>query len=123
MKYNHKGYTPERGDIVWIKFAPSSGRKIYKRRPGIVVSIFESNALTGFVTVCPITTTKRAGQIIVESKEDKVKGYVIPEQITSFDFIQGKRDIRYADQASSATLGKLSLRLYGLFGFEFIFEN
>ena len=33
-----KGYVPERGDVVWIDFAPQSGHEQAGRRPGLVVS-------------------------------------------------------------------------------------
>jgi len=31
-------YIPERGDIIWLNFDPSSGREIIKRRPAYVIS-------------------------------------------------------------------------------------
>ena len=71
------------------KFYPSSGKKIQKRRPAVVVSRKEFNRVTGFCVCGPITSTTRKfpSEVKIENKE--VHGYLLTEQLRSFDFISG----------------------------------
>src|SRR5699024_9893825 len=48
-----------RGDIVLINFNPQSGKEIKGNRYAIILSPNLFNANTGFVSLCPITNTKR----------------------------------------------------------------
>lgn len=57
MTVESNDYTPKQGDIIIINFDPSSGREIKKKRPAIVVSTDNYSVVTGFVAVCPITST------------------------------------------------------------------
>ncbi|WP_443093797.1 type II toxin-antitoxin system PemK/MazF family toxin [Lentilactobacillus rapi] len=47
------------GKVIWFDFDLSVGREIKKRRPAIVASSDAFNLQTGFVTICPITSTIR----------------------------------------------------------------
>lgn len=83
---------PKQKEIVWINFNPSSGKEIQKRRPAVVVSRTEFNRATGFCVCCPITSTTRKfpSEVKIENKE--VNGYLLTEQLRSFDYIS--RDIQ-----------------------------
>lgn len=122
MSYSYHGYIPKQGDLVWINFDPGDGREIQKRRPAIVLSIVEFNSTTGFVALCPITSTKRDGYIKVESKNEKIKGFIDPGQIRSVDYIQSKRRIEYVDQATLKVIGLVGRRVFDMLGFDELFE-
>lgn len=82
-----KLYIPDKGDIVWIDFDPSSGREIQKRRPGVVVSKYNFNKSTWFAVICPITSTQIHNQTRFSlSSEYKTQGQVVIPQLKSFDF-------------------------------------
>ena len=59
-------YIPDRGDIIYIDFDPASGREIQKRRPALVMSAQLLSRQTGFVLVCPITSTRRGNNAEVD---------------------------------------------------------
>lgn len=93
MKSN---YIPQKQDIIWIDFDPSSGREIQKRRPALVVSSDNYIKQTGFVAVCPITHGQaklKAKGLLVEVISEKVDGFVNPFQLHTFDF-----KARYAEK-------------------------
>lgn len=62
----------DRGDIVLINFDPQSGKEITGNRYAIVLSPNLFNANTGFVSLCPITNTKRGFGYEVAIPEDEV---------------------------------------------------
>lgn len=49
-------YVPERGDAVWLTFAPTEGREQAGRRPALVLSPAAYNGRTGLMLACPITS-------------------------------------------------------------------
>ena len=54
-------YVPDRGDLVWLEFAPQAGSEQRVRRPALVLSPKTYNGKVGLALFCPITS--------------KVKGY------------------------------------------------
>jgi mRNA interferase MazF len=54
-------YTPEAGDIVWLRFNPQAGHEQAGHRPAVVMSPASYNGKTGLMLCCPMTT--------------KIKGY------------------------------------------------
>lgn len=82
-------YIPQKQDIIWIDFDPSSGREIQKRRPAVVISSDNYNRQTGFVAVCPITHGQKKLQekgLLVPVESPKVDGFVNPFQLHTFDY-------------------------------------
>jgi mRNA interferase MazF len=51
-----RGFVPERGNIVWLSFAPQLGRDQAGRRPALVLSPRRYNERVGLALVCPITS-------------------------------------------------------------------
>jgi len=49
-------YIPERGDIVWLNFNPSSGHEQKGKRPAVVISPKKYNEKIGLGLFCPITS-------------------------------------------------------------------
>ncbi len=62
----------DRGDIVLINFNPQSGKEITGNRYALILSPNLFNANTGFVSVCPITNTKRDFGYEVDIPDSKV---------------------------------------------------
>lgn len=78
------GYTPDRGDVVWITFSPHAGHEQGGRRPAIVLSPARYNGPSGLALVCPITS--------------KVKGYPFEVALPGTGIIRG---VALADQVKS----------------------
>ncbi len=91
-------YTPDKGDIVWLDFDPSSGNEIMKRRPAFVVSRKAFNEHTGMAVVAPITTTIRNTRLeVILPERLKTKGSILVYQFKSLDFAQ--RQVKFIEQA------------------------
>ena len=99
-------YIPDKGDIVWLNFEPSSGKEITKRRPAFVISRKAFNEHTGFAIVAPITSTVRGIRLEVELEGVKTAGAVLIYQMKSLDF--ENRDIELIEKALPATINKVT---------------
>jgi len=85
-----------RGDIVLINFNPQSGKEITGNRYAVVLSPNLFNANTGFVSLCPITNTKRGfgyevdipeSKVLIQKKEQQVylTGVILTHQLKNLD--------------------------------------
>ena len=91
-------YTPDKGDIVWLDFDPSSGNEIMKRRPAFVISRKAFNEHTGMAITAPITTTIRNTRLEVTLPEGtKTQGSILVYQLESLDFAQ--RQVKFIEKA------------------------
>lgn len=80
-------YIPDKGDIIYLDFNPSSGKEIMKRRPAFVISRKAFNEHTGFAIVAPITSTIRNMKLEVVLPDIlSVHGAVLVHQVRSLDF-------------------------------------
>ena len=80
-------YIPRKGDLIALTFDPQSGHEQRGRRPALVVSNDLFNKHTGLCIACPITSTRRDYPFHVAVPPDEgVTGYVMVEQVKSFDF-------------------------------------
>ncbi|TCP18035.1 mRNA interferase MazF [Scopulibacillus darangshiensis] len=78
---------PDRGDLVYLDFDPQSGHEQAGRRPGIVLSPKEFNAVTGFIAICPITNTTRGWGFEIALPSDLVfQGVILTDQVKSLDW-------------------------------------
>lgn len=86
----------DRGDIVLINFNPQSGKEITGNRYAVVLSPNLFNANTGFVSLCPITNTKRGfgyevdipnSEVIIQKKEGQayLSGVIMTHQLKNLD--------------------------------------
>lgn len=86
----------DRGDIVLINFNPQSGKEITGNRYAVVLSPNLFNANTGFVSLCPITNTKRGFgyevdipefKVMIQKKEQQVylTGVILTHQLKNLD--------------------------------------
>ncbi|MFV0557849.1 MAG: type II toxin-antitoxin system PemK/MazF family toxin [Enterococcus sp.] len=117
MVRNINGYTPNQGDIIIINFNPSVGTEIQKKRPAIVTSSNQYNAVTGMVAVCPITSTKKDHFIPLDNSH-KTKGYVNPLQVKTLDYTDQRRAVRFIERATSTELGEVLQIVKMIFDFD-----
>ena len=98
-----KAYLPRKGDFVAVTFDPQSGHEQKGRRPALVVSITLFNKHTGLAIVCPLTNTDRGFPFhVAVTKDPKVSGFVMVEQVKSIDF--RARDAKRIGKASDRVL-------------------
>ena len=100
-------YIPDKGDIVWFDFDPSTGKEIMKRRPAFVISRKAFNQHTGFAIVAPITSTIRGMKLeVVLPDETSTNGAVLVHQIKSLDF--ENRDVELIEKAPEVVVEKVT---------------
>lgn len=86
----------DKGDIVLINFEPQSGKEIKGNRYALILSPNLFNANTGFVSLCPITNTKRGfgyeveipeSMVTIQKKdgEDYLTGVILTHQLKNLD--------------------------------------
>jgi len=122
MGYNIHGYTPRQGDIIWVKFDPSVGREIQKKRPALVLSSNNYNQATGFIVVCPITNTKKRGFVEIHQNQ-KTTGYMNVMQLKTFDYISKKREVEYIEYLNDEDMAVVVQIVGSIFKFEKIIES
>jgi len=94
-----KKYIPERGDVVWLNFNPSSGHEQQGKRPAFVISPKEYNEKTGLGLFCPITSKIKNYPFEVKIENKKINGVVLADQIKSLDW--QTRDIEFIVKEST----------------------
>lgn len=83
----HREFVPDRGDIVWLDFSPSTGHEHTGRRPAITLSPLKYNRLTGLGLFCPITSKEKGYPFeVLLPKTPQVAGIVLADQIRSLDW-------------------------------------
>jgi mRNA interferase MazF len=81
------GVAPDRGDAVWLDFAPQSGHEQDGRRPGLVLSPHAYHVRTGLALVCPITRRAKGYPFEVALPAGfPVEGVVLADQVKSVDW-------------------------------------
>ena len=81
-------YIPDRGDIVWLDFAPQTGHEQHGKRPAVVLSPQTYNKKSGLALFCPITTKQKGYPFEVKIETGKISGVVLSDQIKSLDWQQ-----------------------------------
>ena len=100
-------YTPEKGDVIWLDFDPSSGHEIMKRRPAFVISRKIFNQHTGMAIVAPITSTIRGIALeVILPESSATSGSVLVHQLKSLDF--GARNAELIEHSSLATINEIT---------------
>jgi len=100
-------YIPDKGDIAWFSFDPSSGKEIIKRRPAFVISRKVFNDHTGFAIVAPITSTIRGMKLEIILPDDlKTKGAVLVHQIKSLDY--KSRKIEFIEKVPESVANRIT---------------
>ena len=101
---------PQRGDIVWLQFAPQAGHEQAGRRPALVVSPGSYNDRVGLALFCPITSRVKGYPFEVElDSGGKVEGVVLSDQIKSLDW--RARKARKFDHVSEAVMREVRAKI------------
>ncbi len=80
-------YVPDRGDIVYVDFSPQIGHEQANRRPALVLSPSQYNALTGLFLVVPITSKVKGFRFEVPLPSTcGTQGVVLADHVKSFDW-------------------------------------
>lgn len=97
-----KRYIPDRGDIVWLDFAPQAGHEQRGRRPALVLSFKEYNKKVGLGLFCPITSQIKGYPFEVAVLGKTISGCVLSDQVKSLDW--SVRNIEYIEKLDEEKL-------------------
>ncbi|MDQ2804126.1 MAG: type II toxin-antitoxin system PemK/MazF family toxin [Pseudomonadota bacterium] len=108
------------GHLSWINFDPQTGREAgraaqRKNRPALVLTPRAFNALTGLLVACPMTRTERPWQTRVRLTGGGTSGFVMVEQVRSFDW--RKRGAGLIENVPASVLEDVRLRLAAMLDF------
>jgi mRNA interferase MazF len=77
---------PDRGDLVWLDFAPQAGHEQAGRRPALVLSPRAYHRRTPYAVVCPITGWVKGYPFEVPLPDGlPITGAVLADQVKSVD--------------------------------------
>jgi mRNA interferase MazF len=100
-----KGYTPKRGDVIWLEFNPQAGHEQAGKRPALVISPEAYNHKTSLLLVCPITSQIKGYPFEVELPPGlQIKGVILADQVKSLDW--QARNTQFACQVPDSILQK-----------------
>jgi mRNA interferase MazF len=106
---------PQRGDIVWLQFAPQAGHEQAGRRPALVVSPGSYNDRVGLALFCTITSQVKGYPFEVElDPGGKVEGVILSDQIKSLDW--RARQAQKFDQVSETVMREVRAKIGALTG-------
>ena len=81
------GWTPGRGDLVWLDFDPQAGSEQAGRRPALVLSPAEYNGRVGLALFCPITRQIKGYPFEVALPAGaELDGVILADQLKSLDW-------------------------------------
>jgi mRNA interferase MazF len=108
-------YVPERGDIVWLQFAPQAGHEQAGRRPALAVSPRSYNEKVGLALFCPMTAQIKGYPFeVVVGPGGKAKGAILSDQLKSLDW--RARDAKKFDVVSDEVMRAVLARIAALVG-------
>lgn len=104
------GYTPDRGDFIWLNFTPQAGHEQKGLRPALVISPLQYNKKTGLAVCCPITSNSKGYPFEVLVKGKKISGAVLADHLKNLDWkVRKAKFIEKADsEVMSECLDKIS---------------
>jgi mRNA interferase MazF len=110
-----KGYTPDRGDVVWLHFDPRAGREQAGHRLALTISPKAYNRKVGLGLFCPITTRVKGYPFEVAFPPGaKTEGVVLSDQIKGLDW--RARDARRFDRAGPEVVAEALAKIATLIG-------
>lgn len=91
-----------------------------KKRPVLVISRTIYNKRTGFIIVCPITSTERKDYISIPD-EYTTNGFIDYIQMRSIDYTSKNREVTFIEKLSLDVFGQVAQRIESVFGFNKLF--
>ena len=109
-----RGYIPERGDLVWLRFSPQSGHEQAGHRPAFVLSPSTYNRKVGLALFCPITGKVKGYpfEVPINEAEAGIQGAILSDQIKSLDW--KTRKAKLIGRASQPVIEEVRARLLTL---------
>jgi mRNA interferase MazF len=108
-------YQPERGDLIWLDFTPSSGTEQSGRRPALVLSERAFNVATGLAFVCPVTNKGKGSSFEVPLPAGiGVTGFVLSDHLRSLDWLS--RNATFAGKMPPDGLWEVLGRIEAIMG-------
>jgi mRNA interferase MazF len=78
---------PDRGDVIWVDFAPSTGHEQGGRRAAFVLSPAAYNGNVGLALCCPVTSrVKRYPFEVALPPGFAIDGVVLADQVRTLDW-------------------------------------
>jgi mRNA interferase MazF len=106
-----KGWVPEAGDVIWLRFDPQAGHEQKGHRPALVLSPSRYNGATSLLLCVPLTTKPKGYRFEVAIG---TAGVALADQVKSLDW--RARGARKKDQASPDELEAVRVRVRALVG-------
>lgn len=106
------GYTPSRGDIVWIDFDPTRGHEQSGRRPALVISLKAYNKISGRALFCPITSKSKGYIFEVVVRGEEINGAILADQVRTMDW--NKRNMVFIERAPNSVVDDVEAKLLTL---------
>ncbi|MQS52580.1 type II toxin-antitoxin system PemK/MazF family toxin [Companilactobacillus mishanensis] len=123
MAYQYNGYTPKQGDLIYLNFDPTVGREITKRRPALIMSSTRFNEITGYITICPITSTIRNNPLFLTLHAKKLHGQINTIQFRTVDFLSNNRDVEFVEKCAPIDFMKTAESITNGFDFNSQIDN
>ena len=106
-------YVPDRGDLVWLEFAPQAGSEQRGRRPALVLSPKTYNGKVGLALFCLITSKVNGYPFEVLLPDVySVSGVVLSDQLKSLDW--RTRKAKFIERISSDVMAMVTARVLPL---------
>lgn len=81
-------FQPQRGDFIYLDFAPHAGTEQAGRRPALVLSPFAFNVATGLALVCPVTNQVKGSAFEVPvPRGAQITGVILSHQLRTLDWL------------------------------------
>jgi mRNA interferase MazF len=112
-------YIPDKGDLVWLEFAPQRGHEQTGNRPALVVSPASYNRKTGLFVVFPVTSQIKGYPFEVLLNTPQVTGAVLSDQVKSLDW--RSRNVRFICKADQEVIHESIARFSTLLAPEVIY--
>ncbi len=82
-----RGYVPDRGDLVWLRFDPQAGREQAGHRPALILSPRAYNERTRLALMCPVTGQVKGYPFeVLLPPGFPVSGAILADQVKSLDW-------------------------------------
>jgi mRNA interferase MazF len=106
-------YIPDRGDLVWLNFDPSTGREQQGRRPAIVLTLADYNRVSELAVMMPITSRRKGYPFeVLLPTTLPIQGVILCDQMKSLSW--RTREIAFIAKAPTETLLNIRLKIESL---------
>lgn len=103
-------YTPSRGDIVYLDFAPTKGHEQRGHRPAFVISPLGYNERSSLALVTPITKQQKGYPFeVLLPLGLKTQGVILADQIKCLDW--KARHVRFVEFAPESVIEEVQAKI------------